>query len=37
MSSYVSYSDCELLDLIKSGDKYAFSEIYNRYWKKIFT
>lgn len=37
MSSYSSYSDCELLDLIRSGDRIAFSEIYNRYWKKIFT
>ncbi len=37
MSSYSSYSDCELLDLTRSGDRSAFSEIYNRYWKKIFT
>ena len=37
MSHYVSYSDFELLDLIRSGDKIAFSEIYNRYWKKVFT
>lgn len=37
MVSYAAYSDIELLDLLRSGDKAAFSEIYNRYWKKIFT
>ena len=37
MSSYVAYSDNELMDLLRSGDKFAFSEIYNRYWKKLFT
>ncbi len=37
MSFYVSYSDIELLDLIRLGDKMAFSEIYSRYWKKVFT
>ena len=26
----------ELLDLLKSGDQAAFTEIYNRYWKKLF-
>lgn len=36
MSSYVEYSDCELMDLLRSGDRLAFSEIYNRYWKKLF-
>lgn len=36
MSSYATYSDNELLDLIRSGDNDAFSEIYNRYWKKTF-
>lgn len=37
MSSYIAYSDCELMNLLRSGDKSAFSEIYNRYWKKLFT
>lgn len=37
MSTYASYSDCELLDLLRSGDRSAFAEIYNRYWKKLFT
>ncbi|WP_276361660.1 RNA polymerase sigma-70 factor [Daejeonella sp. H1SJ63] len=37
MATYAAYSDIELLDLLRSGDKAAFSEIYNRYWKKIFT
>ena len=37
MSLYASYSDIELLDLIRLGDKIAFSEIYGRYWKKVFT
>lgn len=37
MFIYVSFSDIELLDLIRLGDKMAFSEIYGRYWKKVFT
>jgi RNA polymerase sigma-70 factor (ECF subfamily) len=37
MSLHASYSDLELLDLIRLGDKMAFSEIYSRYWKKVFT
>jgi len=37
MSLYASYSDIELLDLIRLGDKIAFSEIYGKYWKKVFT
>ena len=37
MSTYLAYSDSELLDLLRSGDRSAFSEIYNRYWKNIFT
>ena len=37
MSAYLAYSDCELLDLLRSGDRSAFAEIYNRYWKSIFT
>jgi len=37
MASYAVYSDIELLDLLRSGDRAAFSEIYNRYWKRIFS
>ena len=37
MATYAAYSDTELLDLLRSGDRTAFSEIYNRYWKRIFT
>jgi RNA polymerase sigma-70 factor (family 1) len=29
-------TDSELLDLLKSGDHAAFTEIYNRYWDKLF-
>lgn len=30
-------SDEELLQLTRSGEEAAFSEIYNRYWKKLLT
>jgi len=30
------YTDAELFDLVKSGDSFAFSEIYNRYWEVLF-
>lgn len=36
MSLYTSLSDQKLTDLLKSGDRYAFTEIYNRYWKLLF-
>lgn len=29
-------TDGELTDLLKSNDKNAFTEIYNRYWKRLF-
>jgi len=32
---YSSYSDNELVDLLKSGDRVAYTEIYHRYWKKM--
>ncbi|HLU89689.1 MAG TPA: RNA polymerase sigma-70 factor [Cyclobacteriaceae bacterium] len=32
-----SRSDKELLGLLQSGNCFAFSEIYSRYWKKMFT
>ncbi|MCW3092999.1 MAG: polymerase sigma-70 factor [Ferruginibacter sp.] len=31
-----SYSDSELLSLISKGDEMAFTELYNRYWDKLF-
>ncbi len=37
MSTTSGLSDFELLDLLKSGHRNAFCEIYNRYWKKLFT
>lgn len=37
MRSYKKLSDAELTDLIRSEDRHAFTEIYNRYWKKLFT
>lgn len=37
MSSIADLSDFELLDLLRSGDRNAFCEIYNRYWEKVFT
>jgi RNA polymerase sigma-70 factor (ECF subfamily) len=30
------YDDTELADLLKIGDESAFTEIYNRYWDKLF-
>src|SRR5690554_3711777 len=33
---YGSYTDKELLSQIKIGDESAFSEIYARYWDKLF-
>ena len=32
-----SGSDSQLLSLLQLGDRHAFSEIYSRYWKKLFT
>ena len=37
MRSYRELSDVELTDLLRSEDRHAFTEIYNRYWKKLFT
>lgn len=33
---YRYYSDSELFDLLKSGDREAFTEIYERYWKVMY-
>jgi RNA polymerase sigma-70 factor (family 1) len=34
---YVAFADERLLLLLKSGDGKAFTEIYNRYWKLLFS
>lgn len=33
---YKKLSDVELTELLKSGDHAAFTEIYHRYWEKLF-
>jgi len=35
MSSYSTYSDGELIELLKSGDDIAFTSLYDRYWDKL--
>jgi len=35
MQTYNTFSEDKLLDLLRSGDELAFSEIYNRYWNKM--
>ncbi|MEN5193430.1 RNA polymerase sigma-70 factor [Sphingobacterium faecium] len=30
-------SDDELIQILKNGEEQAFTELYNRYWKKLFT
>lgn len=37
MDNYCSHTDDELLALIKTGDCIAFTEVYNRYWKLLFS
>lgn len=36
MPSHNSLSDEVLVSILKTGDESAFTEIYNRYWKKLF-
>jgi RNA polymerase sigma-70 factor (family 1) len=36
MTAYFSYNEAELLGLLRAGDREAFTEIYNRYWKVLF-
>ncbi|MES2456132.1 MAG: RNA polymerase sigma-70 factor [Bacteroidota bacterium] len=31
------HTDIELVELLRSGNRNAFTEIYNRYWNKLFT
>jgi RNA polymerase sigma factor (sigma-70 family) len=37
MSVYTAHTDQELLHLLQGGDEAAFNEIYQRYWKKLFS
>jgi RNA polymerase sigma-70 factor (family 1) len=37
MALFSSYTDDELLVLLKDGDQGAFTEIYRRYWKLLFS
>lgn len=37
MSKYQSYNNQILLSLLVNSDESAFTELYNRYWKKLFT
>lgn len=36
MKLYNTYTDNELVNLLKTGDEAAFSEVYSRYWKSLF-
>lgn len=36
MAAYSAYTDQELTGLLKSGDRAAFTEIYNRYWQVAY-
>lgn len=36
MNQYSTYTDTYLFQLLKTGDESAFTEIYNRYWEKLF-
>ncbi|WP_158797483.1 RNA polymerase sigma factor [Pedobacter sp. L105] len=36
MTSYRKFTDAELVISFKLGDKIAFDEIYERYWKKLY-
>ncbi|HEV8283126.1 MAG TPA: RNA polymerase sigma-70 factor [Chitinophagaceae bacterium] len=37
MSSYNLYNDAQLLCLLQQSSEGAFTEIYNRYWEKLFS
>ena len=36
MNCYESFTDTQLISLLQNGDQGAFSEIYKRFWDKIF-
>jgi len=35
MKLYTTYNDEQLVQLLQSGDEFAFTEIYNRYWYNV--
>lgn len=37
MPEYLNYTDIDLVELLNNDDEKAFTEIYNRYWDKLFT
>lgn len=37
MNEYQTYNSQILLDLLAKSDEYAFTELYDRYWQKLFT
>lgn len=36
MLAKISYSDGELLELLRSGDEAAFTDLYRRYWERLY-
>ncbi|MBO9572471.1 MAG: sigma-70 family RNA polymerase sigma factor [Chitinophagaceae bacterium] len=36
MDSYKTYTDEQLVQLLKQSDEAAYTELYHRYWKKMF-
>lgn len=36
MLNYSSFSDSELLFQLSNGDKFAFDELYRKYWEKVY-
>lgn len=37
MQNYPSHTDGQLLEQLYQSDEKAFAEIYNRYWKSLYT
>lgn len=37
MKDYLLYDNLSLLELLSKSDESAFTELYNRFWKKLFT
>ncbi|QDW25644.1 RNA polymerase sigma-70 factor [Pedobacter sp. KBS0701] len=37
MSSYESFTDTQLISHLQSGDQGAFTEVYRRFWDKVFS